>query len=108
MEKIVDNQMKENCAVTHDIEAIEQRLDVVDHRLDKHGRELDELRTKIAVTTAILERIDTTVLKIDAKFDELKETPGKRWELIIGQIITILVASFMAYYMTRLGMPTPI
>lgn len=108
MEEKDNNQMEKDCAISHDITALAQRLDVVDHRLDKHGHELDELRTKLAITSAILERIDITVLKIDAKFDELKETPSKRWEAIVGQIITILVASFMAYYMTRLGMPTPL
>lgn len=79
-------------------------INVLQNRVSKHGMELDEIRTKSEVNEAILSRIDETVAKIDARMDESDAKPAQRWESVVTQVISLIVAALFGMLLIQAGL----
>ena len=79
-------------------------INVLQNRVSKHGVELDEIRTKSEVNEAILSRIDETVAKIDARMDESDAKPAQRWESVVTQVISLIVAALFGMLIMQAGL----
>lgn len=79
-------------------------INVLQNRVSKHGMELDEIRTKSEVNEAILSRIDETVAKIDARMDESDAKPAQRWESVVTQVISLIVAALFGMLIVQAGL----
>lgn len=63
---------------------------------------------KLATTVEVLaleqkntgEKID----KLTGEVDEIKEKPGKKWELVVTVAITAIVTGVVTFLLTRMGM----
>ena len=79
-------------------------INVLQNRVSKHGMELDEIRTKSEVNEAVLSRIDETVAKIDARMDESDAKPAQRWESVVTQVISLIVAALFGMLIVQAGL----
>ena len=93
---------------------IEHRLTVVEdvskdntRRLDDLGRRqdnLDELVGTVKVLAVREENVESDVKEIKKDVKELAGKPGKRWDNLVSQIITIVVAAVLGFVLARIGL----
>lgn len=76
----------------------------LDERVSNHGAELDELKIKSATMNTVLNRIDATVAKIDGRMDAQQMRPAQRWDDLVKQVITLVVAAVVGAILLRLGL----
>lgn len=79
-------------------------IKTLDERVSSHGTELDELKIKSATMNTVLTRIDATVAKIDGRMDAQQMKPAQRWEDLVKQVITLVVAAVVGAILLRLGL----
>ncbi len=72
--------------------------------LTKQGERIGSLETRMAVN-------ETNYLNIIAKLDDLitkvasiEAKPAKRWEKVTGQVISVLVAAVLGFFLAKFGM----
>ena len=79
-------------------------IKTLDERVSTHGVELDELKIKSATMDTVLNRIDATVAKIDGRMDAQQMKPAQRWDDLVKQVITLVVAAVVGAILLRLGL----
>lgn len=52
----------------------------------------------------VLTRIDATVAKIDGRMDAQQMKPAQRWDDLVKQVITLVVAAAVGTILIRLGL----
>lgn len=87
-----------------DSQQMKADIKTLDERVGNHGMELDELKIKSATMNTVLTRIDTTVAKIDGRLDAQQMKPAQRWDDLVKQVITLVVAAVAGAIMIRLGL----
>ena len=95
--------------LTHEqrLTEVEARSKSNSHRIDdleKRQDNLDELVSTVKVLAVREENVETDVKEIKSDVKSLTEKPAKRWEAIVGTIITTVVAAVLGFMMARLGM----
>lgn len=89
------------------LSAVEQRSKSNSHRLEeleKQTEAVNHLATSMAV---MAEKVESTGEKVDGlciDVQEIKQKPGKRWETVVGQVISILIAAVFGYVLARMGL----
>ena len=79
---------------------IDQRSKSNTHRLDKVEERQDNLDKLVSSVSALAneqEHIKEDVTEIKADVKSLSERPGKRWDSIVGAIITGVVSFIVAW-----------
>lgn len=92
--------------IEHRLTEVEERSKSNTHRLDnlqKRQDDLDELVSTVKVLAVREEAVEDTVKKIDSKVENLTGIPGKRWEGLVNQIITVLVAAIAGFILAKIG-----
>lgn len=79
-------------------------IKTLEERVSSHGTELDELKIKSATMDTVLTRIDATVAKIDGRMDAQQMKPAQRWDDLVKQVITLVVAAVVGAILLRLGL----
>lgn len=87
-----------------DSQQMKADIKTLDERVGNHGMELDELKIKSATMNTVLTRIDATVAKIDGRMDAQQMKPAQRWDDLVKQVTTLLVAAVVGAIMIRLGL----
>jgi predicted nuclease with TOPRIM domain len=91
----------------HRLTEVEERSKSNTHRLDeveKKQSDLGELVSTVKVLAVREEVVENTVKKIDSKVENLSSKSGKRWDNLINQIITIVVAAVAGFILAKIGM----
>lgn len=93
---------------------IEHRLTEVEARSKSNKHRLDEVETrqndldKLVLTVAVLaereKNVESNVEEIKDDVKSLKSKPGKRWENLVTQIITIVVAAVAGFVLAKIGL----
>lgn len=73
-------------------------------RCTEHGKEIDSLQISNASMSTTLSRIDTTVSKIDEKLDASNAKPAQRWDDLVKQVISIVVAAIVGLALMKVGL----
>ena len=78
--------------------------DMMEHDLRNLKIEVKELdvrlrmnENKADVTASKLDTIIESIRNITLKLDELAKLPGRRWEKMIGVVITVIVTAILTY-----------
>lgn len=87
-----------------DSQQMKADIKTLDERASNHGDELDELKIKSATMDTVLTRIDATVAKIDGRMDAQQMKPAQRWDDLVKQVITLVVAAAVGTILIRLGL----
>ena len=96
--------MDEFCA---EHSAHQRAIRVHDERMEKHGRELDDLRECVVRLTTLQEtqhkefsewRHDT-----EARLAAIESAPAKRWETITAAALTAMASGLLGYVAASLG-----
>lgn len=85
---------------------VEERSKSNSHRLDdmeKRQDNLDELVGTVKVLAVREENVENDVKEIKSDVKSLTSKPGQRWENLLNQIITILVAAVAGFILAKFG-----
>lgn len=91
----------------HRLTEVEERSKSNTHRLndmEKRQNNLDELVGTVKVLADREERVEDDVKEIKSDVKSLTSKPAKRWDSLISQIITILVAAIVGFILAKIGL----
>jgi hypothetical protein len=77
-----------------------KRLDDIERRQD----DLDELVSTVKVLAVREENVENDVKEIKSDVKSLTSKPAQRWESMISQIITIIVAAIAGFILAKFGL----
>lgn len=93
---------------------IDQRSKSNTHRLNEMGEKIDTLQrltTAVEVMameqkhqTETMEEIKTDVTNLGQKVDIIEKKPGKRWDSMVGYVLSALAAGMIAFLLGRIGL----
>lgn len=94
--------------------AHEKRLTEVEARSKSNTRRLDDVEKKqndlseLVGTVKVLamkeEQVETVVKEIKDDVKTLTDKPAKRWESLVSQVITIIVAAIAGFILAKIGL----
>lgn len=91
----------------HRLTEVEERAKSNSHRLDEVEKRQDNL-DKLVGTVGVLadreKRVEDDVKEIKTDVKSLASKSGKRWDNLVNQIITIIVAAIAGFILAKLGL----
>ena len=90
----------------HRLTVVEDRSKSNSHRLDdveKKQDDLSELVGTVKVLATREEAVESDVKEIKADVKTMASKPAKRWESLVSQIITLVVAAIVGFIMAKIG-----
>ena len=91
----------------HRLTEVEARSKSNKHRLDEvesRQNDLDKLVSTVAVLAEREKNVESNVEEIKDDVKSLKSKPAKRWENLVTQIITIVVAAVAGFVLAKIGL----
>lgn len=91
----------------HRLTEVEDRSKSNQRRLEnveKRQNDLDELVSTVKVLAVREEVVENTVKKIECNVESLASKSGKKWDNLVSQIITILVAAIAGFVLAKFGL----
>lgn len=91
----------------HRLTEVEDRSKSNSHRLDemeKRQDNLDDLVTTVKVLAVREEAVENDVKEIKSDVKSLTSKPAQRWENLITQLITIVVAAVAGFILAKIGL----
>jgi predicted nucleic acid-binding Zn-ribbon protein len=92
--------------IEHRLTAVEDRSKSNMKRLDdleKRQDNLDDLVSTVKVLAVREEAVENDVKEIKNDVKSLASKPAKRWESLVNQVITILVAAIAGFILAKFG-----
>lgn len=93
--------------IEHRLTEVEGRSKSNSHRLDDLERRqdnLDDLVGTVKVLADREERVESDVKDIKSDVKSLTGKSGKRWDTLVTQIITIVVAAIAGFILAKIGL----
>ena len=93
--------------IEHRLTEVEERSKSNTHRLDKLEKRQDDLDDLVGTVKALAvreENVETDVKEIKADVKSLTSKPGQRWESLVSQIITIIIAAVAGFILAKFGL----
>ena len=91
----------------HRLTEVEAREKSNTHRIEELERrvgKLEEQNTTVAVLEVRMKAIEVKLEELCNDVKSIKAKPAKRWETIITQIISIIVAAVIGFMMAQIGL----
>ena len=85
---------------------VEERAKSNSHRIDDVERRqdnLDELVGTVKVLAVRERQVEIDVKEIKSDVKTLASKPAQRWELLVTQVLTLLVAAVIGFVLARMG-----
>ena len=90
----------------HRMTEVEERSKSNTHRIDemeKRQDNLDDLVGTVKVLADREQRVETDVKEIKTDVKNLTSKPGQKWDSLVNQIITIVVAAIAGFILAKIG-----
>ncbi len=91
----------------HRLTEVEARSKSNMHRIDELERRmgaLEQQQTTVAVLAERMKGVESNVEEIKADVKSLKAKPAKRWDNLVNQIISIIVAAIIGFALAQIGL----
>ena len=93
--------------IEHRLTEVESRSKSNKHRLDemeKRQDNLDDLVSTVKVLADREQRVETDVKEIKVEVKNLTSKPAQKWENMVSQIITIIIAAVAGFILAKFGL----
>lgn len=93
--------------IEHRLTAVEDRSKSNMHRLDKVEKKQEDLSELVGTVKVLVEREETVeadVKEIKTDVKNLTSKPGKRWDNLVNQIISIVIAAVAGFILAKIGL----
>ena len=98
---------EQNITLEHRITEVESRARSNTHRIDElkaRQDDLDQLVSAVKVLADREERVESDLKEIKKDVKSLTLKPAKRWESLVSQLITLVVAAVAGYFFAKFGL----
>lgn len=103
--------MTDNTEIIARLVAVEEGRKSNTHRLDIHEKEIEELKETNAILKNMnyrMEKVESSIDKIDKKLDDKIETDmgtkGKKWDKLVDYLFYAILGILLAYIAYKLGL----
>lgn len=99
--------MEQKLDTEHRLTEVEDRSKSNTKRIDemeKRQDNLDELVGTVKVLADREERIESDVREIKSDLKEVTNKPAKRWDSLVTQVITLVVAAVVGFLLAKIGL----
>lgn len=99
--------MEQKLSMEHRMTEVEERSKSNTHRIDtleKKQDNLDKLVGAVEILADREKRVEGDVKEIKDDVKSIKDKPGKRWESLVTQLITIVVAAVAGFILAKIGL----
>lgn len=93
----IDQRSKSN---THRLNEVSEKIDT----LQRLTTAVEVMATEQKHQTETMEEIKTDVTNLGQKVDIIEKKPGKRWDSMVGYVLSALAAGIIAFLLGRAGM----
>ena len=93
--------------IEHRLTEVEERAKANSHRLDEVERRQDNLDKLVGTVEVLAVRegnVENDVKEIKSDVKSLTNKPAKRWDSLITQLITIVVAAIAGFILAKFGL----
>ena len=93
--------------IEHRLTEVEERSKSNSHRLDEVEKRQDNLDKLVGTVSLLAEqekRVEADVKEVKADVKDIASKSGRRWDNLINQIITIVVAAVAGFFLAKFGM----
>lgn len=93
--------------IEHRLTEVEERSKSNSHRLDdmeKRQDNLDDLVSTVKVLAVREEKVESDVKEIKSDVKSLTSKPAKRWDSLVNQLITIVIAAIAGFILAKFGL----
>jgi seryl-tRNA synthetase len=93
--------------IEHRLTEVEERSKSNSHRLDEVEKRQDNLDKLVGTVSLLAEqekRVEADVKEVKADVKDIASKSGKRWDNLINQIITIIVAAVAGFFLAKFGL----
>lgn len=93
--------------IEHRLTEVEDRSKSNTHRLDdmeKRQDNLDELVGTVKVLAVREENVENDVKEIKSDVKSLTSKPAQKWDNMVSQIITLIVAAIAGFILAKIGL----
>ena len=93
--------------IEHRLTEVEERSKSNSHRLDDVEKRQDNLDKLVGTVSLLAEqekRVEADVKEVKADVKDIASKSGRRWDNLINQIITIVVAAVAGFFLAKFGM----
>lgn len=85
------------------IKTLEDKVEKVERKITNIEKEMAKSTTEISIIFTMLNEIKADTKAIASDLQELKLKPAKRWDSIVGTIITVIVSTIVGYFLAKGG-----
>ncbi len=79
-----------------------ERIEEHERHMKQQDAERRDLKETMIRMGELLDKYDDKLENHEKRIDAIEQKPGRRWEMVIDKIITVLVAGFVAYIVPTL------
>ena len=77
-----------------------KRLDTVESKISN----IYELATSVREIAIEMKEMRKDMSNIDSRVKSIEDKPGKRYDTIVGQIISIIIAAVLGFFLAKIGL----
>lgn len=74
-----------------------KRLDTLEGQL----RAINTLATSLAAMTTEMGHVKESLHSIDSRLYSIEQRPARRWEAVVGQVLSLLTAAAVGYFLGK-------
>ncbi|MDY5835752.1 MAG: hypothetical protein SPK23_01315 [Eubacteriales bacterium] len=74
-----------------------KRLDTIEAQI----KAVNQLATSLAAMTTEMGHVKESLHSIDSRLYMIEQKPGKRWEAVVGQVLSLLTAAAVGYFLGK-------
>ena len=85
---------------------IDQRSKSNSHRIDElvqRQDNLEKLATSVEVMATRMQTFESMLSEVRTDVRSIMEKPGKKWESVVDKVLMLLIATVVAYALSKIG-----
>lgn len=84
-----------------------KRIDKLEHKIENTDNKIEniyELTISVKEIATEMKAMREDMTKIDDRVKSIEEKPAKRYDAIVGQVISIIVSGIVGFFLAKFGM----
>ena len=93
-------------SIEHRLTTVEERTDSHEHRIkdiEQRQDNLEELTSTVKILAEREKRVEEDISEIKGDVKNLTNKPAQKWDSLVNQIITLIVAAIVGFILAKIG-----
>lgn len=84
-----------------------KRIDTLEHNIENTGNKIEniyELTISVKEIATEMKAMREDMAKIDNRVHAIEDKPSKRYDTIVGQVISLIISAIVGFFLAKFGM----